>query len=85
MEGHQEGAKKRNIKCDICAKTFREPKQFEKHKRLHENDSSLAVSEMYYKYMAEHFDMTCDRCDAKFTAFLDAREHYKDVHNGYYF
>lgn len=34
----------------------------------------------------EHFDMTCDHCDAKFQDFYAAIDHYKEIHknpNGY--
>lgn len=27
-----------------------------------------------------YFDMNCDLCDAKFTLFGDAKQHYKRIH-----
>lgn len=36
---------------------------------------------LYSRFIAENFDMTCDLCDTKFTLFTEARKHYRDVHN----
>lgn len=74
---------KRIFECDICKKSFTKQENLRSHKKVHKNDPP--DSDEHYKFMADYFDMTCDKCDAKFTAFHDARQHYKDVHNGDYF
>lgn len=78
IKGHPEN--KNRFECDICKRALGTSKQLERHKRLHENDGSH--SETHYKFMVDYFDMTCDQCDAKFTAIHDARQHYKNVHKG---
>lgn len=81
IKGHQEIAvktKEKLIQCNICKKAFAKQQNLLAHKRVHKNDPP--DSEMYYQFIADNFDMTCDQCDAKFTAFHDARQHYKDKH-----
>lgn len=40
-----------------------------------------AENDEYLKFMIEHFDMKCDLCEAVFSGFWDAREHYREIHN----
>lgn len=65
--------------CDICKKVFRKPQSLRVHKKRHKNDPP--DSELYEQFIAEHFDMTCDQCDARFSAFHDAQRHYKEIHD----
>lgn len=85
--GHREieiKPKQKLIQCDVCKKSFSKLKNLQLHKKVHKNDPP--DREMYDQFIADNFDMSCDQCDAKFTAFHDARQHYKDKHdedNGY--
>lgn len=51
----------------------------ETHTQLNQNDQPY--SKLHEQFIADNFDMSCDQCDAKFTKFYEAREHYKDAHN----
>lgn len=85
MKGHQEATvkpKEKLIQCDICGKSFSRQKSLLEHKRVHENDPlDSKMYEMYQQFIADHFDMTCDQCNAKFTALHEASRHYKECHN----
>lgn len=78
---HEEIAenKKESFPCDICQKVFTKQLNLRVHKRRHKNDPP--DNQLYEQFIAENFDMSCDQCDVKFTAFHDAQRHYKDAHN----
>lgn len=47
--------------------------------QLHEKNN-VTEDEQHVKFIAENFDMKCDFCDTVFTAFYDAKHHYKQFH-----
>lgn len=79
LNSHLKTHEKSSIRyeCDICKKKFTKSDSLRSHKKQHEKNPE---NEIHQKFMADHFDMTCDLCDAKFTAFFEARHHYEDVH-----
>lgn len=74
---HEQGA----YPCDICQKVFKKQVNLRLHRRRHKNDPP--VNELFEQVIAENFDMTCDHCDVKFISYNEARQHYKDIHNGW--
>lgn len=79
MQGHEDTMQGKRFQCALCKKTFTKATNLQIHKRTHKNEPP--EREMHYRFMADHFDMSCDQCDATFTTFHDARQHYKDKHN----
>lgn len=78
---HEDMAENRTeeFPCDICQKVFSKQLNLRVHRRRHRNDPP--DNKLYEQFIAENFDMTCDQCDTKFTAFHDAQRHYKDAHS----
>lgn len=64
--------------CDICKKVFLQKRALLQHMKDH-NDGKFPNH--YYKFITEHFDLSCDLCEKLFSAFYDARDHYKECHN----
>lgn len=62
--------------CDICSKSFSSEKTLKIHMKLHEAKIEIE-DENYTRFMAENFDMKCDRCDTVFSGLYEARYHYK--------
>lgn len=81
IQKHQDIAtgQTKKFQCDICQKKLRSRNSLLEHKERHKNDPP--DSEMYDQFIADNFDMSCDRCDAKFMVFHDAPRHYKECHN----
>lgn len=67
--------KREKNQCDICNETFLSQRKLLFHKKQHEKN------QLYDEFIAENFDLSCDLCDAEFTSFNDARQHYKASHN----
>lgn len=67
--------------CDICKKKFTTEIGLKHHMDGHTIDDGNIDNATHARFMAENFDMTCDLCEAVFTSFHDARNHYKDAHN----
>lgn len=76
---HEAESRLETFPCDICQKVFAKEINLRVHKRRHKNDPP--DNKLYEQFIAENFDMSCDQCDTKFTAFHDAQRHYKDKHN----
>lgn len=74
--------KMKQVPCDICKKLFasKESVAYERHMRRHEETNENEDGQ-HDKFITENFDMKCDLCDTVFTAFHDARRHYKEFHN----
>lgn len=47
----------------------------------HLKETVKTDTDAHTQFIAENFDMTCDRCDAVFISFIQARKHYKDAHD----
>lgn len=71
--------KEKCVQCDVCEKAFTDLRGLKNHKKSHENDTQDV--DMYNRFIAENFDMSCDQCDAKFTALYEACQHYREKHN----
>lgn len=39
------------------------------------------MSPQILSYVMDHFDMSCDQCDAMFQSFPDAKRHYMSEHS----
>lgn len=75
---HPEVPRERNIPCNICKKMYVSKIGLKAHLQRHERKKE---TEEEFRFIAEFFDMTCDRCDAVFTTYYEARTHYKESHN----
>lgn len=81
MKQHKENESEREpVVCDICKKAFTSKLYLKKHLQWH-SEGNKSDDEQFRRFMADNFDMNCDRCDVVFTTFHDARRHYKDLHN----
>lgn len=72
--------KEKRIPCNVCKKMFASNVSLLRHMRRHEEKNETEDGQ-YEKFIAENFDMKCDHCDTVFTAFHDARRHYKEFHD----
>lgn len=81
MKTHRKDqTKEKQVQCDICKKTFIDEKGILRHmQKVHEKDPP--ERKVHDQFIADNFDMSCDQCEVKFTAFYDARQHYKEKHN----
>lgn len=82
IQRHSEAAnrKVKSLPCDICLKLFASKPSLDRHKQRHDDRKKSEEGQQHDKFIADNFDMTCDRCDAVFSAFHDARRHYKESH-----
>lgn len=82
MKTHTEKSnrKEKRIECSVCKKMFSSNIYLLRHMRRHEEKNETDDGQ-YEKFIAENFDMKCDHCDTVFTAFHDARRHYKEFHD----
>lgn len=81
MKKHTEklSPKDKDVQCPICRKFYSTANSLKKHIQLHEKQN-VTEDEQHVKFIAENFDMKCDFCDTVFTAFYDAKHHYKQFH-----
>lgn len=63
-----------------CGRVYSTMLLLERHKIRHTNDS--AEVKLHKQFMADYFDMSCDRCENIFTSLEVAKRHYKECHNG---
>lgn len=84
IQRHSEAAnanrKEKSLPCEICAKLFATKNSLDRHMQRHDDKKKSEEGQQHDKFIAENFDMTCDRCDAVMTSFHDARRHYKECH-----
>lgn len=64
----------------MCGKSFTSKVGLKKHLLRHMEVNTSEESQ-YDKFIKENFDLSCDKCDAIFLSFHDARRHYKELHN----
>lgn len=81
MKKHTEQPKEKKFQCPICQKFFTSKDYLEVHIRKHETRTDGIEDEQHLKFIAENFDMKCERCDTIFRSLYEARAHYKDAHN----
>ena len=82
MQRHKDIAagQTKKFQCDICPfKKFRSQTGLKEHIERHKNDPR--DSKIYEQFIADNFDMKCDRCDVIFTVVQEAPRHYKEIHN----
>ncbi|XP_031629988.1 zinc finger protein 43-like [Contarinia nasturtii] len=72
--------KEKTVPCKICRKMFTTEQSLDYHMRRHQ-EKDESEDGQFVKFIAENFDMKCDHCDTVFSAFHDARRHYKEFHN----
>lgn len=78
MKQHLHEPKPENIVCNVCNEEFSTKKGLFGHMKRHKKKNQ---SDEESKFMAENFDMTCDKCSTIFTTLDEARTHYKEFHN----
>lgn len=86
IKTHLKTSQQNAIPCSVCQKPFCSKDSLGSHMRKIHGISNKTIDDEFIKFMAENFDMKCDRCDNVFNTFRDMKHHHRVSHgddNGY--
>lgn len=87
IETHVKTSQRDTIPCSVCQKLFCSKNSLGTHMRKkHGIIPNKMIDDEFIKFMAENFDMNCDRCDNVFHTFREMKQHQRVSHgddNGY--